>query len=190
MTTQELLAKIKQYPLVTGCLVLIAILGGVVYFRGEIVPTLTVERDSLESQWSAQQFNEAQSVNLDKQVEELEAMIEEIDGRAMKRAEKVVNEAYFYQAARHAGVSMMHYGQEDDPDLSEAEKKAVANERYEEIGFDLNVRGKFEQVTTFVHTLRTGRHFVRLDAFDTETIKDLGPEFLLVKIELKGLGLR
>lgn len=188
MTTEQLLAKLKQYQVASICAVIVVALGGLAFFRADLVPGLQHERDSIEAEWLALRFNKTQSVELTEQLQKLEALVAEIDSRALTRAEKTVNQTYFYQTARHANVDVLEYSQVVEP-VAKNDEKDKEESRYERIAFHVRVSGGFSEIANFVHELRVGRHFVRINEFSTDVSSDAGPEVLTVNIQLEGLGI-
>lgn len=163
MNIQVIIAKIKQYPVAVGAVVLAVVLLAVLYMRSGEIPEMEARQQSLSSEVETYEKNETAAVELDSHLEQLNSLTSKIDNRLMDRSRLTGNVAYFYNFEEEGKLDIESVNQVPLGNMSRAQEREAAKRIYDEIDFTIQVEGTFERLIQFVHDLRMGEKIVRVE---------------------------
>lgn len=187
MNVAVVLKKAKQFRIASACVVLSAALLVGIFVRGVRVPQLLNEQSQLTSEYDAMLNNEKYSEGLAAELEELEKLSTRIEERLLEREERVLNQDYFYQLARRHDVRVEDFGQKD-LFLDRREARRASRDHFSPIEFQLSVTGSYPRVMSFLHHLRHGSRFARVEAFTARTDESVGSETVQLDLQVSVLG--
>lgn len=189
MNAQQLIAKVKQYPLAFAggvlCLVFLLLL----YFTSGKVSGLEATYQDVENQLNTILQNNQQSVGLSQDLEEAKKMVAELDDRLMRDDAKADHYQYFLGIAESSGVSIADpvYGGYFNPDEKDVK---LDTKEFAQIIYSLEVKGNFESVMDFLYELRTGKYFIRESRVRLSTTTDPTGTFVRAELLVKILSVK
>lgn len=163
MDIQAILAKLKQYPVAVGAIVLTLLLAVALYVRKSGIPDMETEQEELQAQVSTFEDNAEAALNLEEQTEAMKTLASDIDSRTMLRAELTKNVAYFYDFEREGELEIDSIIQVPRGNLSRQQAREAEKARYETINFTIQVEGTYENLIRFAHDVRNGNKIVRIE---------------------------
>lgn len=159
MKSEEIIAKLKQYPIALGGAVVSLLLVVVLYFTSGTIDTLNQQYEQLESRIETIKSNERNSFGLSEQVETAQTILEEINSRLMIDEAKAEHYAYFLGLAEASDVNIQD--PRYDAFYNPGEKGVkISTSEFAQIGYALQINGLYKNVFDFLYRLRTGQHFV------------------------------
>ncbi len=168
MTLQDILAKIRQYPIVAVGLIVTLFFGVIVYLRSE-EPAL---RKTVEAQRQAtyEVFlkNQEQSTNIENHNRQLQEQIAIVEANLMDREQTNKNYRVIFDLEEKTGVFQSLVPSPTLPKMDGIEYPALT--LYEPITWNGSVEGEFSKVLLFFHELRSSPYFVRIERFDLTSI--------------------
>ncbi len=183
MNTEAIIAKLKQYPLAVVSVALALVLVAVIYLRSGRVPTLKENLEEKETSWSVIQNNDLRAVDMQKHIDKITAMSEEIDSRLLVPGDKAINYQYLFQIEQRSGVRLENLQQKP---LVEDE----VSEHYAPIYYDLSASGTYKEILNFIYELQNGRFFTRIDRFSCNAVGELEPNLVQVNLKMAVLGVK
>ncbi|GHB94260.1 hypothetical protein [Cerasicoccus arenae] len=157
MNTQQLIAKLKQYPLAVGCTLVLVVMLVLGFLRSDRLPELNTQYDALQQEAEKINSNSQNAVDLAANLEKLNALVSNIESRLIDTDANTDNYRYFLGMAERAGVNLV--------DPSTGTRKGDPNMKvYPIVEFNLSISGSFENVLKFLYELRTGRHIMRVES--------------------------
>jgi hypothetical protein len=185
ITTHDLVAFLKKYPVAISCGVLSAGLLAGAYIRNDRAAELSAQLKEKEEEGQTILNNIRNGTNLPEQFETLSAATKELESRLVRGPERARNQQYFYRI-------------ESDTDVHELSLQASAPSRVQQrgakplftgIGYTIAVKGEYRQILNFLGRLESGPHFYRLVSA-TVSHQDLrGVSSLTLTLSLELLGL-
>lgn len=163
MNTQAILAKIKQFPVAVGAIVLTIALAATLYARKGGIPDMETRQEELQSKVSTFESNAKEAINLEEQTETMEELASQIDGRTMLRADLTKNVAYFYDFEQEGALEIISITQVPAGSVSRQEEREAEKERFETINFTIQVEGTYTNLIQFAHDIRNGEKIVRIE---------------------------
>lgn len=177
MNVQDILSKIKQYPIPVGGLIIALVLVGVFMSRKGIYPVLDSEVKALETQLSIFNKNERNALNLSNDVARAKELLEDVRGRLMDRRDVASNQGYFYDLERISGVSIV----DDIREKSERYCTSLPEPKnFDVIRFSIKVDGRFNEIMEFVNLLESGTHLSYVESF----VMSSGQAGEIIRLEL------
>jgi hypothetical protein len=152
----------KRYPLALGCGLIALISLVLLFLRGGIGEELAAKESELSSRLRVIERNEAQSTNLDQEVEQLGVIVEKIDTRLFERDERAVNINFFYGFEDKVDVLISNISQSSEPDQIYRKGGPRALKLYSTVVFNLSVKGKFEDILLFCYELTRADSLIRV----------------------------
>jgi hypothetical protein len=184
MTTQDLIEKIKAYPLpsAAGLVALVILLA--LYFRmdamGEVEARLaqvTAESDSVSR-------NLRYGAGLDGDLARMQAYTNEFDSRLVRPAEMAKNLQHFYALENLSGVVFS-----DARQLSVPEPKKGEKPLFVPVGYSVTFSGDFVNVVKFLEQLETSPLLYRIRSFDLQRARNQRESGALVmSMNLEAIG--
>lgn len=158
MTSKQLVAKAKLFPLAISLIVVAIALAGWTYWRttGALVDAQEAF-DKATQQNDLISKNSAASELLAEQLAELTADATKLDAGLINPIEDISNQQYFYDLEQAAGVEQI-----SDPVHTETSRtKEPGNPSV--ASFSLSVAGHWDNILAFLHALQTGPHPLRVN---------------------------
>lgn len=182
MNSEQLIAKLKQYPLALICLLVVLVMFVLIFLRGDRLPTLEAEAQTLQQTVDVINTNSKNSVGLAQNVEQLQQLTENIDSRVIDPEAKTDNYRYFLAMAEKAEVQLV------DPSMSKVASGA-GMKVYPLVEYPLSVSGEFDNVLKFLYYLRTGRHIIRIDAMTLSPKEGSAVKYnVQASVQISGIG--
>ncbi len=178
MDSEALLAKLKQYPIAVGGVVLAIVFGLLIYFRGGKIPELEAKQEDLDLRWKTIQTNAKQAVDINEDVSRMTQFAGEIDERLIDRDARAINYQYFYRLEESSGVSLTTLNQSASVPAISVPLSLTAPVEYA-----VAAAGTYPQILNFLYSLEHGRIFSRIETFSCTAASD--EEANNVKINLK-----
>lgn len=188
MNAQFIIAKLKQYPIAVGGVLVILLLAIGVFLRKSKVPELEGELVKIENQWGAISANNKESASLPEHVKEISAFGEEIQSRLIVREDKAINQQYFYGLEEKTGITLTLLSQSDTPPPPRPPPGKPTLTLYSPIEFSVGVAGNFQQVLEFLYRLEHGQYFSRIDGFSTNSIGLDNEDQIQISLKMDMLG--
>lgn len=160
MNAKQLLAKIKAYPLAVGLIVGAVALSGWTYWRstGALVEVQD-ELDQVSQQNDLISKNSAAGELINDQLAELNSDLDKFSASLINPVEDIPNQQYFYDLEHAAGVDQLadpiHTLTTRGKDPSEPSVST----------YTLAIAGHWENLLTFLYSLQTGPHPLRITLF-------------------------
>lgn len=151
MTTADLIASFKKQPVAFACGLLCLILGGLLYFRSDVVEADQADYDAKSAQAAKIVANVSASKNLAEQVKEIQAATTEMEGRLLQSGQLGINLQYFYKLETETQVKLLDVR----PNGISKNSKAT----YIPVPFSVSVQGPYKQLMLFLSRLENGPHF-------------------------------
>lgn len=183
MNIQLIIAKIKQYPIAVGSVVLaLALLAGILVRKGGL-PDMEQQQETLQNRVNVIRTNAEAAKGLDEQVEQLSGMVETIRARTLRRSELTANVGYFYGFEEPGVLDIESVNQL----RSDAGNAPGARDLYETIRFTIQVDTTYDRLVRFTHDLRKGAKIVRIESIGV-TPSSPGSERVKASLSIRTLG--
>jgi hypothetical protein len=190
MTLQDLVEKLRRYPVPTSCGAIVLVCFFAFYLRMSLITDLEIENDNVQRQVQQVDQNLSNGRTLEKHILEMEAKVKEFDARVIKPAELANNLKYFYEIEASTHVSIADLRQSAAPPAKGASKSILIG-----VDYSVLVTGRFDQVLSYLNELEHGRHFFRLESFNLQrggeqnrTADAKGPGAVTMSLNLQLLG--
>jgi len=175
---QQLSAFLRRYPLVTVCLVLIALLGAASYLLWRKQQELTVEHDTVRRNGEDVLLSLSSLPRIVTEHAAVKEAVDFIGTNLIKENELAENLGYFYQLESTSRVRLTQLSQ-----LSA--QPPAADAPYVAIPFSIRATGTYRQVMHFLHELESGP---RLCRFTTYSLSGDGEERVQLDLNIEMLG--
>lgn len=170
MTSQDLIAKLKQYPVASISLGLALLLGAVFYFRWSGLQEQLDRKGKLDTEWAEVEENVLKnSVNLETHLEMAKQASQDVTERLIRPAELARNYQYFYRLQNVTGVKIITLQQQPSLPVAPARgasrgssAAAAPEPLFSKVGYTMSLSGNFQQILEFLHALERGDHFYQL----------------------------
>lgn len=181
MNVAVIVAKLKQYPIAVISVGIAMVFAILIFFRGGLVTERETTLVELESRFQLIQRNVINSNHLAANVDEIKAMVADVESRLIKPSNTVANTRYFLSLENQAGVKI------NDPSMGEIRTpnpRGLPNLTH--VSYTLTVNGDFNSVVDLLYLLHTGEHFSRVQSFSIA--RGRGGSTLTAIINLQFLG--
>lgn len=163
MNTEQLIAKLKQYPIAVIGGIAAVVFAVVIYFTMGAPDSLRQEDAKLESQWATMDRNRTMAINLDTELAQAKKVVEAVKGKLISIQNKTANYQHFYQLEVASGATIINVFQEDVPRAADPAKPSPT--LYNVVVVRLELQGTLEQVATFFEKLYSGDRVLRVDNY-------------------------
>ncbi len=156
MNPQQIIAKIKSYPLACGLVLAAILLAGWAYYRSGSLEDLRGELDTVLAQNDQSNKNVTEGNNFKEQLDQLTAAVARYKPGLINPSANIPNQQYFYDF-ENSGVLIVDLGEvssvagKDEPSITT---------------FKLNASGTWDNMISFVNALQSGSHYLRFSQFD------------------------
>lgn len=158
MNSQQLIAKLKQYPLAVICSLVILVMLGLSFVRSGNLPELNAQYDTLQNEAETVRQNSSNAVDLPANLSELEKLVENVDSRLIDADAITANYRYFLSLGERSNISYVA-----DPPAA-TYKSSTSLKKYALAEFtNVSIRGQYEDVLNYLYLLRTGDYLLRVD---------------------------
>lgn len=182
MNSEQLIAKLKQYPLAVGCALVILVMAVLTFLRGDRIVELEKEAQALQEKVDIINRNRENAVNLQANLDQLQALADNIDSRVIDPEANTDNYRYFLSMSEKAQVNLV------DPSTGKVTEGA-GMKVYSLVQYPLSVSGQFENVLKFIYYLRTGDHIVRIDSMSLSPQERGGNKYVVqASLNISGIG--
>lgn len=182
MTTADLTAALKKYPIVSACLAVLVACGLTLYFRWSVLGESQAQSEQRSKEAANVLNNVRNSANLPEQTAEIQAFGKELESRLIKAGQLAVNLQYFYRLEAETQVKLA--------DIRQNPVRAGKG-AYVAVPFSVTVQGTYAQVTSFLNKLQNGRALCRINSAVYNRAGTVGPGAgtemtLVLAVELLG----
>lgn len=183
MNSEQLIAKLKQYPLAVISVLITLVLLVLIYLRADRLPALEQEYTERQAEDELIKSNATNAVDLAANLETLQANADSIQARLIDPDAKTDNYRYFLSMAELTKVSLV------DPQMSPA-KTDPKFKVYRTVDFPLSVTGNFADVLQFLYQIRAGDYILRVDSLSMRPASATGTNNeVQAQINITGLAL-
>lgn len=169
MTFKGILHYLKKNYIVafSGAIIFACLI--VHFVRGEQITRLAADYDDLGIRRSRILKNLKFAADIDRDLERLAAMQEELEARLFRPEDLASNQRYFYRIESMADVSLKSLQQILKPaptgKNSKKARRKAEQASYQEIVYDMGVEGTFENVISFLRAIEGGEAIAYLEGF-------------------------
>jgi hypothetical protein len=155
--------KIRQYPILIVCGLLIPISLVLLIMRGPKIADLESQQADLEREWKSIQTNVERSSGLEDDIASIEDGLASIKGRLMNVDNVASNYEFFYELERQAGVSVRQFSQGIASDGSSLPLGRESLRHFSVIPYDIVMKGTLSQILSFLDLLDRQDFIIRID---------------------------
>lgn len=157
LDTKKLIQKVRQYPVLVVCVVIVLVLLATLYMRSDLIDSQKAELEKLLADNRRQRINITNSALLQDQLDYLIQANAAVKNRALTANGLAQNLQYFYRLEAEVGIKYL--------DLRPASRPAVPKTAtYVPVGYTVNVQGDFTQIIKFLRHLEQGAYFCRINS--------------------------
>ncbi|RME67637.1 MAG: hypothetical protein D6781_12805 [Verrucomicrobia bacterium] len=183
MTTQDLIERIKRYPIVCGSVIVLIACFLAYYFRMDLISDLEARHDEVAAKLMRVEHNLVAGTNLEEDLEAARAYVAKLEERVVRPSELALNLKYFYQFESETGVSLADLRQ-----LAETDKGGKKNTVFRGVGYSAIVSGTFHQIVAYFDELESGPRIYRLKSFTLQRGRETAKSTVNLSINLELLG--
>ena len=177
--------KIRQFPILFVCGILIPLALVLLFMRGPKVIEYEADLADLEREWQSIQKNVERSVGLEDDIVSLNEGLKTLDGRLMNVDEVASNYEFFYGLERQSEITVRQFSQGDASDGRNLPIGMDKMQHFSCIPYDVVISGTLAQILGFLDTLDRQNFIVRVDLLTLSKPGDAGPESEALNARLK-----
>jgi len=163
MTLQDLIEKLRRFPVPTACGAIVVVCFFAFYLRMSLLTDLEIENDGVQRQMQQIEQNLTHGKSLGEHIAQMKEKVAELDARVIKPAELANNLKYFYEIEAATGVSIGDLRQSVAAPVKGAPKTILSS-----VDYSVLITGQFHQVVAYLNELEHGRHFYRLESINIQ----------------------
>ncbi|BET66382.1 hypothetical protein ASA1KI_13000 [Opitutales bacterium ASA1] len=182
MTTEDLLEKVKRYPVQFVCAAIVLACSLTFYFRMDLISEREAAFEDASSKAGRVDSNLSAGASLPDHLESMKTFVARLDTRLVRPAELAENLKYFYRIESETGVSI------GDLRQSAPAGKRPEGEVFAPVVYDVMLSGGFAQVVGFLSEIENGERFARVKSFNMQRGRDLGQPSVALALNLELLG--
>lgn len=156
----------KNYVIALSAVIALVCLG-VHYIRGEQVMRLAADYDDLTVRHTRILKNLKHASEIDADLDEIESLMEDVDSRLFNPEDLATNQRYFYEIESSSGAKIASIRQIVKPlpsgKGSQKARKKAARSRFQELVYDIELRGSYSEILNFMRKVEGGDAFAVLD---------------------------
>lgn len=165
----QILDKLKQYPVAVLAVLSILVCVGAIVTRGSAVDELTTQEDELSSRLRTISANAKNSKDLEADVVALDAYVGAINERLFDRDERSINTDFFYSFEDDLEILISDVKQIDGVDAALSKGGPHELKMYSAISYDVKVVGSFREILAFLHEVHSVDALLRVGAFEVSS---------------------
>ena len=155
--------KIRQYPILFVCGLIIPVSLALLIMRGPKIQEYESQQTDLERQWANIQINVERSAGLEDDIAAIEDGLASIRGRLMNVDNVASNYEFFYELERLAGVTVRQFSQGVASDGARLPLSGDSLRHFSVIPYDIVMGGSLQQILSFLDLLDRQDFIVRMD---------------------------
>jgi len=163
MTLQDLIEKLRRFPVPTACGAIVLVCFFAFYLRMNLLTDLEIENDTVQRQLQQVEQNITHGKTLGEHIEQMKAKVAELDSRVIKPAELANNLKYFYEIEATTRVSIGDLRQSVAAPVKGAPKTILSA-----VDYSVLITGQFHEVVSYLNELEHGRYFYRLESINLQ----------------------
>lgn len=187
-----ILTYLKKNYVVAGSGLIVLVCLVVFYVRNDQIRRLSADYDDLNVRRTRILKNMKFGVGLENDVAQMKEMLAEAESRLFDPNDLAGNQRYFYQIERASGATISNLQQiiKQAPmgKQNVKERKRMAKSKYQEIVYDMNVRGTYEQVLSFFREVEGGEAFACTNGFSVTPSRGGGEAQVNMRFSVEVLG--
>jgi|SRR5690606_21136666 len=193
MSTQEVIRKLRSFPLASITGIVTVILLGVIYVRSMGDADREEEYNQAVKEWSRIDQNIFKnSVNLEAHLEDAKRIAQDVRQRLVRSTELAKNYQYFYrlEAATNVKITALQQKPQVAPPASKkkGDEKEKAKPLFSRVGYAMSVRGEFHEALAFLYAMEHGDHFYQLKSFSLNRPSEPENRWIGISMEFDLLG--
>jgi hypothetical protein len=162
----QLLRIIKEYPLAAFCVVLMLVCSVLLFIRGGTADELSAVEAELNSRIRVIDQNVKNSGNLEKDVEILDELVKQLEGKLFDRNQRAVNINFFYSMEAPTGIRITNISQSSEGGAMYVKGGIRALKLLSTISYSISLNGSFENILLFLHRLDRVDPLIRVVDFE------------------------
>ncbi len=166
MTLQDLLEKLRRFPVPSTCAAIILVCFFGYYLRMDMLTELEIESGDVERQLRQVEQNVSHGRALPADIAEMKRSVDELESRLVKGAELANNLKYFYELEVTTHVVIADLRQTAAEPVNGAGRSVLAG-----VGYSMMLSGSFHQIVSYLNELEHGRHFCRLRSIAVQRVE-------------------
>lgn len=163
MTLQDLIEKLRRFPVPTTCGVIVFVCFFAFYLRMNLLTELEIENDDVQRQLQQVEQNVTHGKTLSEHITQMKEKVDELESRVIKPAELANNLKYFYELEATTHVAIGDLRQTVAAPVKGAPKTILTG-----IDYSVLITGQFHQVVSYLNELEHGRFFYRLESINLQ----------------------
>ncbi|WP_309385536.1 hypothetical protein [Cerasicoccus frondis] len=185
MNSQQILTKLKQYPLAAICVLIVIVMLALTYLRSSNLPNLNAEYDTLQEEADIISRNSSNAVDLAANLDELNKLVANVDSRLIDADSITANYRYFLAMGERSKIRYAN----DPPAASysaPASLKTYASAEFTSV----SIQGSYENVLNYLYELRTGDYLMRVNSLSISPKPSSGKYEVVASLNISGLAKR
>lgn len=163
MTLQDLIEKLRRYPIPSACGAIVLVCFFAFYLRMNLLTDLEIENDGVQRELQQVEHNVTHGKTLAEHIEKMKELAVTLDTRVIKADELANNLRYFYEIEATTGVAIGELRQNLGVPAKGAPKTVLTG-----VDYAVHISGRFDQIVSYLNELEHGRHFYRLESFNLQ----------------------
>jgi len=163
MTAQDLIEKLRHYPVPSTCGAILLLCFFAFYLRMDLVTDLEIENEEVQRQVQQVEQNITHGKTLAADIAKLKEKVDDLDSRLIKPAELANNLKYFYEIEAITRASIGDLRQSVSAPAKGAPKTILAS-----VDYAVLITGSFHEIVAYLNELEHGRHFYRLKSLNLQ----------------------
>lgn len=168
--------KVRQYPILFVCGLIIPISLVLLIMRGPKIQDYETQQTDLERKWKNIQENVERSTGLEDDISSIEDGLSSIRGRLMNVDNVASNYEFFYELERLAGVTVRQFSQGVASDGATLPLGREPLRHFSVIPYDVVMKGTLPQILSFLDLLDRQDFIVRMDLLNVSKSAGEEPE--------------
>ena len=186
----QILDKLKQYPVAVLAVFAILLCVGANFLRGSVVDELTVKEQELSSRLQVISGNAKNAKNLEEDVAALDVYVAAINERVFHRKQRSINTDFFYSFEDELDILISDVIQMSTVDAALDRGGPNALKLYSSISYDVKVEGSFQEILEFLHKVHSVDALLRVAEFQVNAPdgKKVGSRSLSAELRIVALA--
>ena len=172
MNLSLLSKKIKQFPILFVCALLIPLSLVLLIMRGPNIDKLEIQQTDLEREWQNILTNSERSTGLEADIQNLEAGLASIRSRLMDVDNVASNYEAFYELERVTGVTVRQFSKGVASDGSSLPLGRNGLDHFSVIPYDVIMKGTLAEILSFLDMVDRADYIIRQDLLNVSTPGD------------------
>lgn len=155
--------KIKQYPVLFVCALLVPLSLILLMMRGPKIQDLEAQQSDLEREWQNILINVERSAGLEEDIISIEGGLSSIRGRLLDVEQVASNYEFFYELEKLTGVTVVRFSQGVASDGSDLPLGGKALRHFMAVPYEILMRGTLQEILSCLDVLDRQNFILRMD---------------------------